>query len=142
MDFRSEDDTAWWGDASEDACAPNPRRAARPAPDPAAGRHARVAFVERLARTLPRLSMTDVPLQVFEVSSPTHMAGALGLRLRAILGDACEIAEIDACAVGVLFYGPPAARGRQTFIGALRTLAAEVPLTVRVLDVSSVAVTD
>ncbi len=134
MEYRDDFRNAWQNGASRDVPADANASGGRAA--------ARTAFVDRLAKTLPRLSMTNVPMRVFEVSSPTHMAGSLGLRLRAVLGEACEIAEIDASSVGVLFYGPPAGNGRRCFVDALRALAGEIPLTVRMLDLSSTEISD
>ena len=116
-----------------------------PAPEGGTGGH--FGFGDVLARTLPRLAMTAVPIRVLAVSSDDAGAAALVMRLRAVLEPKCEIAAIDARTAGVLCYAPTvsprasseARLGGCGLLARLRPIASARPLDIRALDLSSVA---
>jgi len=114
-----------------------------PVPEGGTGGH--FGFGDVLARTLPRLAMTAVPIRVLAVSSDDAGAAALVMRLRAVLEPECEIAAIDARTAGVLCYAPtvsPARPGGCDILARIRPVAETLPLDIRVLDLSSVACAD
>lgn len=104
-------------------------------------------FADVLARTLPRLAMTAVPMRVLLVASEGTGAATLAMRLRMVLEPECEIAAIDAQTVGVLCYAPSVSprtshevrSGGCGQLTRIRPVAAALPLDIRALDLTSVA---